>query len=165
MRDAAHRAIAGFSTGGYRAVNIAMRNPGVFGQVVSIAGYFAANDPSGMAGGGAPVVAKNTPSAHPCQAWGKPAPAADRRGLRVLLDEDASEPSPLVRGQAARMGARLRSCGVQAAVRVQPGARNLAYAVTALRQAFAFLTAGWRQAAADDADGSGFWAAALGRPR
>jgi S-formylglutathione hydrolase FrmB len=152
MRDAAHRAIAGFSMGGYGAMNVAMQNPGAFGQVVSIAGYFVVSDPSGMFGGSAPVVARNTPSAHPCQA----------RGLRVLLDEDASEPDPLVRGQAARMGALLRSCGVPVTVQVRPGTHNWAYAMTALRQAFTFLTAGWRQAAADDAADSGFWNAAAG---
>ena len=155
MRDAAHRAVAGFSMGGYGAMNIAMQNPGVFGQVVSIAGYFVVDDPSGVFGGAAPVIARNTPSAHPCQA----------RGLRVLLDEDASEPGPLVRGQAAWMGTRLRGCGVPVTVRVQPGTHNWAYAMTALRQAFTFLTAGWRQAAADDAAGSGSGDAAAGRPR
>jgi dienelactone hydrolase len=82
VRDAAHRAIAGFSTGGYGTMNIAPRNREVFGQVVPVA------------------------------------------------------------------------------VRVQPGAHNWADAMTALRQAFAFLTSGWRQAAADDAADSGFWAAA-----
>jgi enterochelin esterase-like enzyme len=106
MRDAAHRAVAGFSMGGYGAMNVAMRSPGVFGQVVSIAGYFVVSDPSGMFGGSAPVIAQNTPSAHP-----------------------------------------------------------RAYAMTALRQAFTFLTAGWRQAAADDAADSGFWDAVAGRPR
>ena len=68
MRDAAHRAIAGFSMGGYGAMNIAMQKPGVFGQVVSIAGYFVMNDLSGMFGDVASVVARNTPSAHPWQA-------------------------------------------------------------------------------------------------
>jgi S-formylglutathione hydrolase FrmB len=124
MRDAAHRAIAGFSMGGYGAMNIAMQHPGVFGQVVSIAG--------------------NIPSAHPCQA----------RGMRVLLDEDASEGDPLIRGQAARMGALLRSCGVPVTVRVQPGTHDRAYATTALRQAFTFLTGNWRQAAADSTGAS-----------
>jgi S-formylglutathione hydrolase FrmB len=85
VRDAAHRAIAGFSMGGYGAMNIAMQNRGVFGQVV--------------------------------------------------------------------------------AVRVQPGTHNWAYAMTALRQAFAFLTSGWRQAAADDAADPGFWDAAADSPR
>ncbi len=139
MRDAGYRAIAGFSTGGYGAVNIAMQKPGVFGQVVSIAGYFVVNDRSGMFGGSAAGIAANTPSAHPCQA----------RGMRVLLDEDAAEADPLIRGQAARMGALLRSCGVPVTVRVQPGTHDWAYAMTALQQAFTFLTGNWRQAAAD----------------
>jgi S-formylglutathione hydrolase FrmB len=139
MRDAAHRAIAGFSMGGYGAMNVAMQNPGLFGQVVSIAGYFVVNDLSGMFGGAAAVIARNTPSAHPCQA----------RGMRVLLDEDASEAEPLIRGQAARMGALLRSCGVPVTVQIQPGTDDWAYAMTALRQAFTFLTDNWRQAAAD----------------
>jgi S-formylglutathione hydrolase FrmB len=139
MRDAAHRAIAGFSMGGYGAMNIALQNPGVFGQVVSIAGYFVVNDLSGMFGGSAPVIARNTPSAHPCRA----------RGMRVLLDQDASEHSALIRGQAARMGGLLRSCGVPVTVRVQPGTHDWAYAMAALRQSFPFLIANWRQAAAD----------------
>jgi S-formylglutathione hydrolase FrmB len=139
MRDAAHRAIAGFSMGGYGAMNIAMQNPGVFGQVVSIAGYFVVNDLSGMFGGSAAIIARNTPSAHPCQA----------RGLQVLLEEDASEGDPLIRGQAARMGVLLSSCGVPATVQIQPGTHDWAYAMTALRQAFTFLTDNWRQAAAD----------------
>ena len=47
-------------------------------------------------------------------------------------------------------------------VPVQPGAHDGAYAMTALRQAFTLLTAGWRQAAADDAADSGFWNAVAG---
>jgi S-formylglutathione hydrolase FrmB len=69
--------------------------------------------------------------------------------MRVLLDQDASEPSALIRGQAARMGGLLRSCGVPVTVRVQPGTHDWAYAMTALRQSFPFLIANWRQAAAD----------------
>jgi hypothetical protein len=116
-----------------------MQNPGVFGQVVSVAGYFVVNDLSGLFGGSAAVIARNTPSAHPCQA----------RGMRVTLDEDASEADPLIRGQAARMGGLLRSCGVPVTVRVQPGTHGWTYAMAALGQAFTFLTDNWRQAAAD----------------
>jgi S-formylglutathione hydrolase FrmB len=155
MRDAAHRAIAGFSMGGYGAMNIAMQDPGVFGQVVSIAGYFVVNDLSGMFGGSASVIARNTPSAHPCQA----------RGMQVLLDEDASESDPLIRGQAARMGGLLHSCGLPVTVRVQPGTHNWAYAMGALRQALAFLTGNWRQGAADGAAHSGSPAAFAASPR
>ncbi len=39
-RPAALRVIAGFSMGGYGAMNMAMQNPGLFGTVVSISGYF-----------------------------------------------------------------------------------------------------------------------------
>jgi enterochelin esterase-like enzyme len=145
MRDAAHRAIVGFSMGGYGAMNIAMQNPGVFGQVVSIAGYFVVNDLSDMFGDVAAVVAKNTPSAHPWQA----------RGLQVLLDEDASDPNPLIRGQAAWMGGLLRKYGVPATVHVQPGTHDWTYAMSALRYSFGFLTDNWRQAAADEAEDSG----------
>jgi len=141
MRDAAHRAIAGFSMGGYGAMNIAMQNPAVFGQVVSIAGYFVVNDLSDMFGDVPAVVARNTPSAHPWQA----------RGLQVLLDEDASDPHSLIRGQAAWMGGLLRSCGVPVTTAIQPGTHDWAYAMSALRYSFTFLTNNWRQAAADDA--------------
>jgi S-formylglutathione hydrolase FrmB len=142
MRDAAHRAVAGFSMGGYGAMNIAMQHPGVFGQVVSIAGYFVVNDLSEMFGDVTAVVARNTPSTHPWQA----------RGLPVLLDEDASDANPLIRGQAASMGGLLRKYGVPATVHVQPGTHDWTYAMSALRYSFTFLTDNWRQAAADDAE-------------
>jgi S-formylglutathione hydrolase FrmB len=141
MRNAAHRAIAGFSMGGYGAMNIAMQNPGVFGQVVSVAGYFVVNDLSGVFGGKPSVVAANTPSAHPGQA----------RGMQVLLEEDASDPLPLIRGQAARMGALLRKAGVPVTVHTQPGEHTWPYAMSALQYSFGFLTSNWRQEAADQA--------------
>jgi S-formylglutathione hydrolase FrmB len=143
MRDAAHRAIAGFSMGGYGAMNIAMQNPGVFGQVVSIAGYFVVNDLSDMFGGIPSVIAKNTPSAHPWLA----------RGLHVLLDEDASDQDSLIRGQAAWMGGLLRKYGVPVTVHVQPGRHDWAYAMRALQYSFTFLVGNWRQAAAADTGG------------
>jgi S-formylglutathione hydrolase FrmB len=144
MRDAAHRAVAGFSMGGYGAMNVAMQYPGVFGQVVSIAGYFVVNDTSDMFAGLPSVTAKNTPSAHPWRA----------RGLQVLLDEDASDPYPLISGQAARMGDLLRSSGVPVTVHIQAGAHDWAYAMNALRYSFTFLVGNWRQAAADAAGAS-----------
>jgi S-formylglutathione hydrolase FrmB len=141
MRNAAHRAIAGFSMGGYGAMNIAMQNPGVFGQVVSIAGYFVANDLSDMFARLPSVIARNTPSAHPWRA----------RGLQVLLDEDASDPYPLIRGQAAWMGGLLGKYGVPVAVHIRPGRHDWDYAMSALRYSFTFLAGNWRQAAADGA--------------
>ena len=143
MRDAAHRAIAGFSMGGYGAVNIAMQNPGVFGQVVSVAGYFVVNDLSGMFGDRPALVAKNAPSGH----------LREARGMRVLLDEDGSDPSLLIRGQAAWMGGLLRRYGVPVTVHVQPGTHDWVYAMSALRYSFTFLADTWRQAAANEEPG------------
>jgi len=143
MRDAAHRAIAGFSMGGYGAMNITMQNPGVFGQAVSIAGYFVVNDLSGVFGDRPALVARNAPSGHPW--W--------LRGARVLLDEDGSDPSPLIRGQAAWMGGLLRRYGVPVTVHVQPGTHDWVYAMSALRYSFTFLADNWRQAAANDESG------------
>ena len=145
MRDAAHRAVAGFSMGGYGAMNIAMQNPGVFGQEVSLAGYFVVNDLSGMFGNLSPVITLNTPSAHPGAA----------RGMRVLLDEDASDPYPLIQGQAAWMGGLLRKAGVSVQVHIQPGGHTWAYAGAALSYSFGFLYDGWRAAAAGESGTSG----------
>lgn len=143
MRDAAHRAIAGFSMGGYGAMNIAMHNPAVFGQVVSIAGYFVVNDLSDMFGDRPSVLANNTPSAHPWLA----------RGLHVLLEEDASDPDALVRGQAVRMAGLLGKYDVPVRVHIAPGRHDWTYAMSALRYSFAFLVGNWRQAASADSGG------------
>ena len=50
LRDRTRRAIAGFSMGGYGAVNLALRHPDLYGEVVPIAGYFHVDDPSGVFG-------------------------------------------------------------------------------------------------------------------
>ena len=137
-RPAALRVIAGFSMGGYGAMNIAMQNPGVFGSVVSISGYFVVNDLSDMFGDIPRVIARNDPSAHPALA----------RGMNVILEEDAHDPLTLVRGQAARMARLLRAAGVPATLRILPGSHTWSYALRAFRDALTYLDADWQQAAA-----------------
>jgi S-formylglutathione hydrolase FrmB len=51
-------------------MNIAMQNPGLYGAVVSISGYFVTNDLSDMFGDLPAVLARNDPSAHPAAARG-----------------------------------------------------------------------------------------------
>lgn len=136
-RPASLRVIAGFSMGGYGAMNIAMQHPKVFGTVVTIAGYFVINDLSGMYGGKASVQAQNDPSAHP--RWA--------RGMRVILEEDSDDPLPLVRGQATWMGALLAKAGVPAVVRIMPGAHSWAYALRALNDSLSYVDQYWQQAA------------------
>ncbi len=137
-RPSSLRVIAGFSMGGYGAMNIAMQNPGLFGSVVSISGYFVINDLSDMFGDIPAVMAQNDPSAHP--GWA--------RGMNVILEEDSHERLPLVRGQAAWMAGLLRRAGVPAIVRILPGSHNWPYALRALQVALTYLDEDWQQAAA-----------------
>ncbi len=140
-RPAALRVIAGFSMGGYGAMNIAMQNPGVFGSVVSISGYFVINDLSDMFGNIPAVMERNDPSAHP--SWA--------RGMHVILEEDADDPLPLVRGQAAWMAGLLRKAGVPAVLRIMPGSHTWPYALRAFQDALTYLDGYWQQAAAGEA--------------
>ena len=64
-RDAAHRAIGGFSMGGYGSMNLALRHPAVFGAVASISGYFHVDDPSHMFGDREDLIAANRPDREP----------------------------------------------------------------------------------------------------
>jgi S-formylglutathione hydrolase FrmB len=118
-------------------MNIAQQHPGTFGQVVSIAGYFHVNDLSGMFGGLPAVIAANSPASH---AW-------RARGMRILLDEDASDPEPLIRGQARMFAHLLAGSHIPSTVRIRPGSHDWGYAMRALTGSFGFLTGGWQQAA------------------
>jgi S-formylglutathione hydrolase FrmB len=131
--------------GGYGAMNVAMLNPGVFGQEASLAGYYVVNDLSDMFGGQPSVVSLNTPSAHPAAAL----------GMRVLLDKDASDPFLLIKGQAAWMGGLLRRAGVDVQVHIQPGGHDWPYARAGMKYAFGFFYDGWRAAAAGQTGGQG----------
>jgi enterochelin esterase family protein len=59
--DAAHRVIAGISSGGFGATNIAARHPSLFATVVSISGYFSLMGP--VAGATPAYYAANSPAA------------------------------------------------------------------------------------------------------
>ena len=141
LRPASLRTIAGFSMGGYGAMNIAMQNRGVFGSVVSISGYFVIDDLSGMFGRIRSVMARNDPSAHP--KWA--------RGMNVILEEDAHDPSRLIRGQAAWMARLLGKAGVPATLRILPGTHSWPYALRALQDALTYLGADWQRTASREA--------------
>lgn len=139
-RPPALRVLAGFSMGGYGAMNIAMQNPGVFGSVVTISGYFVTNDLSDVFGDIPAVLARNDPSAHPAEA----------RGMNVILEEDADDPLTLVRGQAAWMAGLLHKAGVPAVLRIMPGSHSFSYAMRAFSDALTYLETYWQQYAASE---------------
>ena len=137
-RYAARRAIAGFSMGGYGAMNIALRHPAMFGQIVSIAGYFQVDDPAGMFAGGRSLMAANSPDLHVGMA----------RGKRILLAEDRSDDLAVIRGQAAGFEALLDRAHIPATLRITAGRHDWDYAIGALADALGFLAVGWDQVAA-----------------
>jgi len=81
------------------------------------------------------VLARNDPSAHPAAA----------RGMHVILEEDAGDPLPLVRGQAAWMAGLLAAAGVPAVLRVMPGSHTWPYALRAFADALTYLDQYWQQ--------------------
>ena len=132
-RDAAHRAVGGDSMGGYGAMNISMRHPGVFGQVVSIAGYFHVDDPAAMFGGQAALIDANSPDRHPAEA----------RGLHILLLDGTAESDPVIRGESERMSDLLDSAGVANRLVIAPGDDTWQFASSQFGTITDFVDQGW----------------------
>jgi S-formylglutathione hydrolase FrmB len=133
-RDAAHRAIAGYSMGGYGAMNLALRHPDLFGQVAALSGYFRVDDPDGVFGGRPDVEAANSPDRR----------VAAARGRRVLLSDGDRDEEPVTRGETQRFAALLRAAGIPYTLHVRAGGRHdSAYVRAELPVLWAFLAAGW----------------------
>jgi S-formylglutathione hydrolase FrmB len=138
-RDRDHRAIAGFSMGGYGATNLALRHPDLFGQLVSIAGYYHVDDPDNVFGGDSALIKANSPDQN----------LAGARNLHIMLLDSKSEDLPLARGEAARFYGLLKSAGVSSTLTYAPGNHDLGYALDQWPTEVTFLEAGW-----DDASGT-----------
>ena len=133
-RDACHRAVAGFSMGGYGAMNLAQRHPDVFGQVASVDGYFHLDDPDEVLGNDAALQRANSPDQQ----------AARMKGLRVFLLEAGQENVQLVKGEAERMARLLIDARIPVQLAYSPGTHNGDYAIAQEPEVSAFLQAGWR---------------------
>lgn len=132
-RDRRHRAIAGFSMGGYGAMNLGLRHPAAYGQVVSVAGYFHPDDPDRMGAGRAAWAAANSPDRHLRRAW----------ATRLLLVDAAREGDPLIKGETARFAGLARRAGLHPTVVVAPGAHNWLMVKSQVPGIARFLAAGW----------------------
>ena len=133
-RDACHRAIAGFSMGGYGAMNLAQRHPDVFGQVASVAGYFHLDDPDEVFGNNPALQKANSPD----QQVGRV------KGLRIFLLDAAQESLPLVKGETERLAKLLIAAGIPVQLDYAPGTHNGRYAISQEPEISAFLQTGWR---------------------
>jgi S-formylglutathione hydrolase FrmB len=131
-RDPFHRAIAGFSMGGFGAMNIGLRHPGVFGQIVSIAGYFHLDDPSHMFATPASQRA-NDPDLNVQRA----------RGHHILLADGIEDDLPLTRHQSQQFKALLDSAGIRATLITGPGTHSWEYVESKLPAVLRFLGSGW----------------------
>lgn len=134
-RDAAHRAIGGFSMGGYGSMNLALRHPDVFGSVISISGYYRVDDPSDMFGGDAAVIAANRPDRNLSAA----------RRVRIFLAAADEEDNPVIEGEPQRFKRLLDAAGIPAVLDVRHGGHDWDYVHGVLPAAFAFLARGWRR--------------------
>jgi enterochelin esterase-like enzyme len=132
-RDACHRAVVGFSMGGYGAVNLAQRHPDAFGQSVSIAGYFHVDDPDRVFGRDPAVERANSPDRQ----------VARMKGLRVFLLDGGQENLELVKGEADRLAGLMIDDRITVVLNYSPGEHSDDYAFAQLPSVSAFLEAGW----------------------
>lgn len=132
-RAAAQRAVAGFSMGGYGALDVSLRNPGTFAAVVSLAGYAHVDDPDGMFGGSPSVAAAHEPA--------KMVEAG--RGMRFFLADAEGEDEPVVQGETQAFSARLRAAQLPVASEITGGAHSWEWAMTEWSHVQTWLAAGW----------------------
>lgn len=132
-RRRTERAIAGFSMGGFGAVNLASRHPDLFGQVSSIAGYFHIDDPDGVFGGVAQVQAANTPYDH-LSMLGR---------VRLLLLDGDHDTEPVVEGEAWNLARDLTSLGIPVHLRIASGTHSWLFVKSQLPTVLAFFAEGF----------------------
>lgn len=133
------RAIGGFSMGGHGAANLALRNPGLYTQVASFAGYFSAHDPHGILGG-------QTDDHSPDR-------LLDRENVHdlrfVLVEGDHEHASPGqggIEGEAERFAGLLDGHGMTVATDHPAGGHDFETWKSAVPTVVDFLVSGWTAA-------------------
>ncbi|MDP9102111.1 MAG: esterase family protein [Actinomycetota bacterium] len=132
-RDRAHRAVAGFSMGGYAAAFNAGLRPSLYGQMVSLAGYFRVDDPEGVWGGSSVTQDQHYPLRHPH--W------LDH--TRVLLLDTAQDNDPVTAGQLQAFQRTLAGAGHAPGARVTDGGHDWSWVSAQWPLIVRFLTQGW----------------------
>lgn len=102
IRNRSDRALLGFSMGGYGAAIIGLHHPELFGQVVTLAGYFVVDDLTNAFGSGSA-----TDKRHKYQTPSTYLKVANK--VRWFLGESNQDYTFLIRGQSAAWGAKLKS--------------------------------------------------------
>ena len=121
IRSRANRALLGFSMGGYGAAIIGLHHPELYGQVVTLAGYFVIDDLTGAFGLGAESDKKHTYQTP--RAYLKVA-----KKVRWYLGESKFDYTTLIRGQAAAWGAQLKKVSAKYTLNTKlPGGHSYIY--------------------------------------
>lgn len=133
------RAIGGFAMGGYGAANLALRNPGLYTQVASFAGYFSADDPHGVLGG---EVDGHSPD--------RLLDREEVRDLRFVLVEGEQDHRPVhrggVRGETQRFAGLLDEHGLTVTTDHPAGGHDFETWKSAVPTVVDFLASGWSAA-------------------
>lgn len=128
------RAVAGFSMGGYGATVMAARQSGLFGQLVSLAGYYHLDDPQQALGSNGTYRYVHTPLSRADQ-------YAHTRVL--LLDCSADAAAPVFAGDLTRMHDALAAQGHAPGAHVTSGAHSWGWANGQMQSVATFLAQGW----------------------
>jgi enterochelin esterase-like enzyme len=108
IRGPTGRVIAGLSAGGYGAVDIALRHPGLFGSVETWSGYFSPLHDGPFKQAGIAALAAHDPT----QLVRQEAPLLRRAGMRFFVSTGPDHSHWIPRGTSARFAAELRSLGL-----------------------------------------------------
>ena len=128
------RAIGGFSMGGFGAAMLALRHPNLYGQVVTLAGYFTIDDPDGIFGDDPEVESAYNPTDL----------VALAPRMRWLLIEATEDDLDLTAHASEPYAALLREHGATVDLRRTPGAHQVEWADAQLPAVAMFLAAGWK---------------------
>ncbi|MBR8741852.1 esterase family protein [Nocardiopsis sp. MG754419] len=130
------RAVGGFSMGGYGAATLALRNPGLYAQVVSWAGYFRVDDPHGVLG--------EDTDPHAPDLLLEP---DEVRDLRFMLVEGREDHTPLregrIQGEAERFADLLAEHGMTVTTLRPSGGHDLHTWKRTFPEVAEFLVSGW----------------------
>ncbi len=136
------RAIGGFSMGGYGSAALSLRNPGTYSQVVSWAGYFKVDDPSGTFGA-------NPDAAHaPDQLLDNPGVADIRFKLIEGTEDHTQLQSGSIHGEAERFAGLLRERDMTVETLFPEGGHDFDSWNPTIPAAVEFLVEGWSAAGA-----------------
>ena len=132
IRSRNDRAILGFSMGGYGAGIIGLHHPNLYGQVITLAGYFVIDDLTNAFGYGPAHAAKaayQTPSTFLKVA----------KQVRWFLGESSQDYTELIHGQAAAWGRKLKSVKASYTLSTESGGHSYIFVSNEIPRVTAWL--------------------------